>query len=177
MIEVGEADFDLGACWAALQARVGPAAGAVAGFAGCVRSANDSAAGGSRVGEPVRALVLEHYPGMTEASIRTIVDEALARWTLLGVHIVHRVGRLLPGAQIVMVLVASGHRAESFAACEFIMDYLKTDAVFWKREEYVGAKAAADSGGAGTMAEGDAGGRWLRSAELDRRRRAGWVDD
>jgi len=137
LIEIQEHDFDLGASWQRLQSTVGLQVGAIAGFSGLVRETTSTAAGGSRVNEPVKALVLEHYPGMTESSIGQIVALADQRWDLLGVHVVHRVGRLLPGDQIVMVLVASSHRADAFAACEYIMDYLKTDAVLWKREDYL----------------------------------------
>ena len=80
-------------------------------------------------------MTLEHYPGMTEKSLAALVDEARSRWTLLDVTVIHRVGRLLPGDPIVLVAVASSHRGEAFAACEFIMDYLKTRAPFWKKEQ------------------------------------------
>jgi len=168
IIEVSEADYDLGAAWAELQRSVGAGVGAIAGFSGLVRETTATDAGGSLADEPVQALVLEHYPGMTESSMASIVETAETRWELLGVHVVHRVGRFLPGEQIVMVLVAAGHRAAAFAACEYIMDYLKTDAVLWKREEYVHAesKHAADSNA-----------RWLHSAEEDKARRAGWNKD
>ncbi len=143
IIEVGEADFSLAESWSKLQAAVGNGVGAMAGFTGLVREVTTTGGGGSRIDEPVKALVLEHYPGMTENSILAIVSEAASRWDLLGVQVTHRVGRLLPGEQIVMVLVASSHRADAFAACEYIMDYLKTDAVFWKREDYLLGDAAA----------------------------------
>lgn len=80
-------------------------------------------------------MTLEHYPGMTENALAEIVQQARARWTLRRVRVIHRVGRLLPGERIVFVGVASAHRGEAFAACEFIMDYLKTQAPFWKKEE------------------------------------------
>ena len=95
-------------------------------FTGQVRGGNGSCA--------LLAMELEHYPGMTEASIQRIVDEAASRWPLLGINVVHRVGRLLPGEPIVFVGVACEHRAAAFAAAEFIMDYLKTRAPFWKKE-------------------------------------------
>jgi molybdopterin synthase catalytic subunit len=101
------------------------AAGAVASFVGLVRSDASS---------PVLMLELEHYPGMTERSIRQILEQASGRWDLLGARVVHRVGRLTPGDQIVYVGVASAHRGHAFAACEFIMDFLKTEAPFWKKE-------------------------------------------
>lgn len=100
-------------------------AGAVASFVGLVRS--DSAC-------PVLSLELEHYPGMTERSIRRILEQAGERWDLLGASVVHRVGKLAPGDQIVYVGVASAHRGHAFEACEFIMDFLKTEAPFWKKE-------------------------------------------
>ena len=101
-------------------------AGAVVTFSGLVR--------GQENGRDIRALVLEHYPGMTEKSLRAIVDEAATRWPLLGVVIIHRIGELLPGEQIVFVGISSAHRAAAFAACDFLMDYLKTQAPFWKKE-------------------------------------------
>jgi molybdopterin synthase catalytic subunit len=101
--------------------------GAIASFVGLARDMNE--------GSGVRAMTLEHYPGMTEKALATLVEEANARWALLDVTVIHRVGRLLPGDPIVMVAVASSHRGEAFAACEFIMDYLKTRAPFWKKEE------------------------------------------
>lgn len=103
----------------------GADAGAVVTFSGLVR--------GEENGRSIRALFLEHYPGMTESSLRAIVDEAAGRWPLLGVVLIHRIGELLPGEQIVFVGVSSAHRAAAFAACDFLMDYLKTKAPFWKK--------------------------------------------
>lgn len=163
IINVQEADFNLGESWNALQQAVGHGVGAIAGFSGLVRESTSTDAGGSRVDEPVKALILEHYPGMTESSMQNIVENAASRWDLLGVHVAHRVGRLVPGEQIVMVLVASNHRADAFAACEYIMDYLKTDAVLWKREDYLQSASADDS-------------RWLHSADEDKSRRSNWQD-
>jgi molybdopterin synthase catalytic subunit len=100
--------------------------GAVASFVGFVRDLNDGAA--------VSRMTLEHYPGMTEKALEEICRDALGRWDILDVAIVHRVGTLEPGDAIVLVAVASAHRGEAFAACEFIMDYLKTRAPFWKKE-------------------------------------------
>ena len=100
--------------------------GAVASFLGVVRNRNDERSVGS--------MVLEHYPGMTERAIERIVREALARWTLSAVTVIHRVGALAPGDPIVLVVTASSHRGDAFAACEFIMDFLKTKAPFWKKE-------------------------------------------
>jgi len=121
-ISVQEADFDVGAELAALSAGDDDA-GAVASFVGLVR------------GSEVAAMTLEHYPGMTEKALAAIVDEARGRWPLRAVRVIHRIGRLAPGERIVLVAVSSRHRQAAFAACEFIMDYLKTQAPFWKREE------------------------------------------
>lgn len=125
-VSVQTADFDLGAEVAALTA-ARPEVGAVASFVGLVRSSND--------GSPVSAMALEHYPGMTEAALEEILVSARARWSILGARIIHRHGPLQVGDRIVLVAVASAHRGDAFAACEFIMDYLKTRAPFWKREE------------------------------------------
>lgn len=100
--------------------------GAVASFTGYVRDFND--------GQDVAGLFLEHYPGMTEKALEKIVAEAQGRWPLLNVEVLHRVGELAPGEPIVFVACASAHRQAAFQACEFIMDYLKTRAPFWKRE-------------------------------------------
>ena len=124
-VRVQEADFDLGAELAAL--RAGDArVGALASFVGLVRDIND--------GSGVSEMTLEHYPGMTEKSLEEIVAAAKGRWDIYDALVIHRVGPLKPCDQIVLVAVTSAHRGESFAACEFIMDYLKTRAPFWKRE-------------------------------------------
>ena len=130
-VSVQEADFDVGAETEALAAGR-PEVGAVASFVGYVRA--DKLAGESAEDQAVSAMTLEHYPGMTEKSLEAIVAEAESRWSLLGVRVIHRFGRLVPGDRIVFVGVAGSHRGEAFAACEFIMDYLKTRAPFWKRE-------------------------------------------
>lgn len=125
-VRVQEADFDIGAEIATLigkDARVG----AVASFVGLVRDRND--------GDAVAGMTLEHYPGMTEKALDQIVAEAKSRWSLFEVLVIHRVGPLMPTDRIVFVAVTSAHRGEAFAACEFVMDYLKTQAPFWKREE------------------------------------------
>ena len=101
--------------------------GAVASFVGYARDIND--------GSGVTAMTLEHYPGMTEKALATLADEAATRWMLIDATIIHRVGRLLPGDPIVLVAVASRHRGDAFAACEYLMDALKTRAPFWKKEE------------------------------------------
>ena len=101
--------------------------GAICTFTGTVRDCND--------GLDISSMVLEHYPGMTEKAIESMVDEAMARFNIFGVRVVHRIGLLQPLDQVVMVAVTSSHRGESFNACEFLMDYLKTQAPFWKKEQ------------------------------------------
>jgi molybdopterin synthase catalytic subunit len=101
--------------------------GAVVSFTGICR--------GSEGSEPIAALTLEHYPGMAEAEIRRHAEEALARWPLEGLTVIHRFGRITPGENIVLVVTASSHRQAAFEAAEFLMDYLKTNAPFWKQEE------------------------------------------
>ncbi|MBT3427099.1 MAG: molybdopterin synthase catalytic subunit MoaE [Gammaproteobacteria bacterium] len=100
--------------------------GAICTFTGLVRDLNDDA--------EVTGLFLEHYPDMTEKQLVRIVENASQRWPLIGVSIIHRIGKLVPGDEIVLVAVAASHRGEAFSACEFIMDYLKTQATFWKKE-------------------------------------------
>ena len=124
-IHVQAESFDLAAEVADLH-RANPKVGAVAAFLGLVRDINE--------GQDVSALTLEHYPGMTEKALADIVTQAQARWAVLDCCVIHRVGPLLPTEPIVLVAVASGHRGDAFAACEFIMDYLKTRAPFWKKE-------------------------------------------
>src|SRR5512135_1610552 len=120
--------------------------GAIASFVGLARDMNE--------GSGVQAMTLEHYPGMTEKALAGLVEEARSRWALLDVTVIHRVGRLLPGDPIVLVAVASGHRGEAFAACEYLMDALKTRAPFWKKEEtpegerWVEARASDDAAAA-----------------------------
>lgn len=125
-VRVQQADFDVGAEMRNLRER-NPRIGAIATFVGVCRDIND--------GRSVSTMTLEHYPGMTEKSIQEIIEQAKARWELYDVLVVHRVGSLGPTEQIVLVLVTSSHRGEAFSACEFIMDYLKTRAPFWKKEE------------------------------------------
>ena len=125
-VRITHDDFDAGREIAALRgsdARVG----AVASFIGTVRDVNDAA--------PVSTMTLEHYPGMTEKAIEEIIVQAKGRWEVLDALVIHRVGTLKPTDQIVLVIVTSGHRGDAFAACEFIMDYLKTRAPFWKKEQ------------------------------------------
>jgi len=125
-VRVQEADFDLGAELAAM--RAGEArVGAQASFLGLVRDINE--------GDSVAGMSLEHYPGMTEKALERIVEQASTRWDIFDALVIHRVGDLKPTDQIVLVAVTGAHRGEAFAACEFIMDYLKTQAPFWKREQ------------------------------------------
>jgi molybdopterin synthase catalytic subunit len=142
IVRVQEGDFDTGRELEALtQGRRD--VGAVASFVGLVREAND--------GARVSAMTLEHYPGMTEKALQGICAEARARWDLIDTLVIHRVGALKPGDRIVLVGVSSAHRGDAFAACEFIMDYLKTRAPFWKREDtpqgsrWVEARASDDA--------------------------------
>ena len=125
MIRVQEAPFDAGTEQQALLAGRTDI-GAVVSFTGLVRDFNEH--------PEVSALTLEHYPGMTESALEAIVEEARGRWSLDAVTVIHRVGRLTPGDPIVLVVVASAHRRAAFEACDFIMDYLKTRAPFWKKE-------------------------------------------
>ena len=151
-VRIQTADFDVARELDALRAR-DLKVGAVAAFIGTVRDVND--------GSTVAAMTLEHYPGMTERALAAIVDEAKARWDILDALVVHRVGPLAPADQIVLVGVTSAHRGEAFAACEFIMDYLKTRAPFWKKEttpegaRWVEARASDD----------DAAARWDAAPE------------
>jgi molybdopterin synthase catalytic subunit len=125
-IRIQEADFDAAQEIAALS-KGRTDVGAVVTFSGICR--------GSENGEPIAALTLEHYPGMAEAELGRHADEALRRWPLQGLTIIHRFGRIAPGENIVLVVTASSHRQAAFEAAEFLMDYLKTNAPFWKREE------------------------------------------
>lgn len=146
-VRVQEADFDIAHLQRELVESAGEA-GAVATFTGYVRNKN---AGGE-----VQTMELEHYPGMTESSIAAIVEEALTRWPVLMVRVVHRVGRLGSGEQIVWVGVAARHRDAAFTACEFIMDYLKTRAPLWKKEY------------------GPGGAHWVAARQADRERLLRW---
>jgi len=133
-------DFDIGAEIAAMR-RENPKVGAVASFIGVVRDLNE----GDRVAE----MTLEHYPGLTEKALEKIVAEARSRWNIYDALVIHRVGTLKPGDQIVLVVVTGAHRGEAFEACEFLMDYLKTRAPFWKKERTA------------------AGARWVEARESD----------
>jgi molybdopterin synthase catalytic subunit len=143
LVRVGEAGFDL----AAESARLGAGRTDVGGLASFV--------GLCRGDDGLAALVLEHYPGMTERALAAIADEACARWPLTGCTVVHRIGRILPGEGIVLVLTASAHRLAALESCAFLIDWLKTSAPFWKREEFadgaarwVAAKASDDAAAA-----------------------------
>lgn len=130
-IQVQEADFDISQEYAALREQA-PKIGAIATFTGLVRDFND---GDTQALEQVNNLYLEHYPGMTEKVLADIVEQAHQRWELNSVRLIHRVGPLHPSDQIVYVGVSSAHRGDAFAACEFLMDFLKTQAPFWKKEQ------------------------------------------
>jgi len=142
MIRIQEADFDLSTEITNLR-KGDLQVGAVVSFLGTVRDLNE--------GSEVHSMTLEHYPGMTEKALEAIVSQAKARWDIRDTLIIHRVGPLKPEDQIVLVAVTSAHRAEAFAACEFMMDYLKTAAPFWKKEEttdggrWVDARVADDA--------------------------------
>ena len=125
-VRIQHADFDLSTEVAQLRANQ-PAVGAVVSFIGTVRDMND--------GSSVASMALEHYPGMTEKALEHILEQARARWNLIDALVIHRVGPLQPQEQIVLVAVSAAHRGEAFASCEFIMDYLKTEAPFWKQEQ------------------------------------------
>ena len=145
VVRVQTEDFDIAREIAELR-RGDSRVGAVAAFVGLVRDINDAAA--------VSTLTLEHYPGMTEKALMRIVDEAKSRWNVYDAVVIHRIGELKPADQIVFVAVSSAHRGEAFAACEFIMDYLKTRAPFWKKEQtpagerWVEARASDDEAAA-----------------------------
>ena len=125
-VRIQNEDFDVGREIASLRA-ANPQVGAVASFVGVVRDVND--------GSSVATMTLEHYPGMTEKAIGKIIDEARGRWQIYDSLVIHRIGTLAPLDQIVLVAVTSAHRGDALAACEFIMDYLKTQAPFWKKEK------------------------------------------
>lgn len=125
-VRIQTEDFDIGAEIAGLRG-ANPKVGAVASFVGVVRDVNE--------GDAVAGMTLEHYPGMTEKAIEEIVGQACGRWNVFDALVIHRVGALKPTDQIVLVIVTGAHRGDAFAACEFIMDYLKTRAPFWKKEQ------------------------------------------
>ena len=147
MIRVQREDFDLGAELKALT-EGNPSIGGVTSFVGLVRDRADS--------EAISGMTLEHYPGMTERAISAIVEEARGRWSVIDCTVIHRYGELAPGDQIVLVAVASAHRGDAFAACEFIMDYLKTRATFWKKEHRASGATWVEARGA----DDEAAERW-----------------
>lgn len=149
-VRIQRDDFDLGAELAALRAGE-PGVGAVVAFVGTVRDLGGGAA--------VHAMELEYYPGMTEAALEAIAAAARMRWPGIGVLVVHRVGRLLPADQIVLAAVSSAHRGVAFAACEFVMDHLKSQAPFWKKEY------------------GPQGARWVDARASDTLALARWTPD
>ena len=150
MIRVQREDFDIGFELEALT-RGNTGIGGVASFVGLMRDVADRT--------PIHAMTLEHYPGMTERELQRIEREAQTRWPLLASLIVHRFGRLEPGDRIVLVATASAHRAAAFESCEFLMDYLKTRAPFWKEEETPD------------------GPRWVAAAAADERAASRWRKD
>jgi len=148
-VRIQAQDFDVGA--EIVRMRAGnPRVGAVASFVGVVRDLNE--------GESVAGMTLEHYPGMTERSIDAIVVEARQRWDILDALVIHRVGELRPTDQIVLVVVTSSHRGEAFAACEFLMDYLKTRAPFWKKERIASGSRWVEA----RASDDDAAARWTK---------------
>jgi molybdopterin synthase catalytic subunit len=147
-VRVQTEDFDVSAELKALRAGR-PQVGAVAMFVGTVRDINE--------GDAVSAMELEHYPGMTESSLQAMIDQAQQRWDVLDCLIVHRVGRLAPLDQIVLVIVSSAHRKQAFEACEYLMDFLKTEAPFWKKESTL------------------EGTRWVEARETDGAAAARWA--
>lgn len=147
-IRVQTADFSLAEEYAKCVDATKGGCGAVATFIGLVRDSDGD--------EDVTRLSLEHYPGMTEGSIERIIRDARIRWDLQHVRVIHRVGQLEAGSQIVLVIVACSHRPDAFAACEYIMDFLKTEAVFWKKE---------------IRSDGEI---WIKSTAGDYDRRDGW---
>ena len=146
IIRIQAEDFDVGALNRELLAGRSDV-GAIASFIGLVRDI---------AGDPLQQMTLEHYPGMTEKALQGIAEKAQARWRVADLAIIHRIGALKPADQIVMVSVLSAHRGDAFAACEFIMDYLKTDAPFWKKEV------------------SDQGSKWVESSNSDMSARGKW---
>jgi molybdopterin synthase catalytic subunit len=146
-VRVQQHDFDVASELAALRA-TDARVGAIASFVGLARDVNE--------GRQVLEMTLEHYPGMTERALEGIVAQARARWNIIDALIVHRIGAIAPTEQIVLVAVASMHRDDAFEACRFLIDYLKTDAPFWKKERT------------------PEGARWVEARASDERARAGW---
>ena len=149
-VQVQTADFDVSAELNMLREN-NAKIGAIVSFIGLVRDLNDNAA--------VSEMVLEHYPAMTQKALEAIVQQAMQRWDIYDARVIHRVGRLMPADQIVLVATVSAHRADAFAACEFIMDYLKTRAPFWKKEQI------------------RAGARWVEAKDSDEQALQRWNGD
>ena len=154
MISVQEEDFNVGAEYEQLKAEAGDA-GAIVTFTGLVREIYDQ---GDANADPIQSLFLEHYPGMTEKSLQAIVASAKNKWELLGTRVIHRIGELKPADQIVFVGTSSAHRQNAFAAARFIMDFLKSEAPFWKKQN--------------TAAESE----WVESRSADAEAIASWND-
>ena len=148
-VSIQTGDFDLATELAALRT-ASKQVGALVGFVGLVRDFSGNS--------DIESIYLEHYPGMSEKALQKIIDEAATRWHLLGTRVIHRVGQLLPSEQIVLVATAAEHRGDAFAACEFIIDYLKTAAPFWKKEQTPD------------------GGRWLETRDTDTQRSVRWKE-
>ncbi len=149
-VRIQERDFCIDDEWRKCRERLAGQGGALVAFAGLVRDLKD---------DELLGLYLEHYPGMTEKSIENIVNSAQEKWSLLDVVVIHRVGKLEAREQIVLVLVGSAHRGDAFAACEYIMDLLKTEAVFWKKEI------------------GRSSDKWVESTTDDYKRTSSWLSD
>ena len=163
-VRVSEADFDLAGEYQHLREKAGNGCGAIVQFVGLVRDFNtlistDDATQDARKANVI-TLELEHYAGMTESVIDAICTDAQSRWDIAEPSVIHRVGRLAPGDQIVMVSVASAHRAHAFSACEFIMDQLKTNAPFWKKERHLDANTESTT--------------WLSMKDNDKARARRW---
>jgi len=156
MISIQQEDFDLATEYQALRADA-PNIGAIVTFTGLVRDFNLIESMPENTA--VQGLFLEHYPGMTEKSLAAIIETAKTRWSIINTRVVHRIGAMHPGDQIVFVGVNSAHRGDAFAACEFIMDYLKTQAPFWKKE---------------LTEEGE---RWVESRDTDQQAAERWQAD
>ena len=150
-VRIQENDFDISAEIRALR-KGDPRVGAVVTFLGTVRDMND--------GSKVKGMTLEHYPGMTEKALEDIISQAKTRWDIYQALVIHRVGPLLPEDQIVFVAVTSAHRGEAFAACQFMMDYLKTAAPFWKKEDTPEGARWVDS----RVTDDAAMARWLKKS-------------
>lgn len=147
-VRIAAENFEVGTEFRLLCERT-PGAGGIGTFIGIVR--------GEAGGRPIRAMTLEHYPAMTERAVRTIAEEAQRRWQLLGITVIHRVGRLVPGEQIVLVMAAAAHREAALGATSFLIDWLKTKAPFWKKEHFADGSA---SWVAAVAADDAAASRW-----------------